>query len=44
MTKDIVISPRRKTMLDILLAFCFALLTFLVVIVICCVLINGGDE
>ena len=33
-----------KTMLDILLAFCFALLTFLAVIVICCVLINGGDE
>ena len=31
-------------LIDILIALGFAVLAFLVVIVICCVLINGGDE
>ena len=32
------------SMIDILIAFGIAFLTFLVVIVICCVVINGRDE
>lgn len=31
-------------MIEFLLAFGIAFLTFLVVIVICCVVINGGEE
>ena len=32
------------SMIDILIAFGIAVLTFLVVIVICCVVINGDGE
>lgn len=32
------------SMIDILIAFGIAFLTFLVVIVVCCVVINGDDR